>query len=54
MPLDFEKIMEIVRRAMEDANLVDSASEVNFAVSKKYLSNEYITRIAKQFYVNSY
>ena len=54
MPLDFEKIMESVRSAIKNANLVDSASDVNFEDGKKYLSNEYVTRIEKQFYVNSY
>jgi hypothetical protein len=53
VPLDSEIIMESVRSAVLDANMVDSASDINFAVSQKYLSNEYISGIAKHFYIDS-
>jgi hypothetical protein len=53
VPLDFEIIMESVRSAVLDADMVDSASDINFAVSQKYLSHEYISGIAKQFYIDS-
>ena len=52
VPLNFEIIMESLRSAMLDVNLVDSASEINFAVSQKYLSHEYISGIAKKFYID--
>jgi hypothetical protein len=52
VPLDCEVIMESVRKAILDANMVDSASDLNFALSQKYLSNDHVSGIAKIFYTN--
>jgi hypothetical protein len=52
VPLNFEIIMESVRSALLDSSMVDSASDTNFAVSQKYLSKEYVSGIAKHFYID--
>ena len=52
VPLNFEIIIESVRTALLDSNMVDLASDINFAVSQKYLSNEHVRGIAKKFYTD--
>ncbi len=48
--LDSSTLLDEICRALRDDNLVDSASDLNFEIAKKFLSEEVVKEFALEFY----
>jgi hypothetical protein len=50
VPLDADQVLQSIRRALQNNQLVDRASEENFKIAQKYLNYEVIQEEALKFY----
>jgi glycosyltransferase involved in cell wall biosynthesis len=50
VPLDTNQVLQSIRQALQNDQLVDGASETNFKIAQKYLNYEVIKEEALKFY----